>query len=291
MSGPAAGGSAPADAPVFVNMQLDAWISALGRLSARNPAMAKILHIVDRMQDRPYRSHALLLGEPGTGKEGLARLVHRLMHPEGAPCERVFLRGRSDDDIERLVFGGGEHGPGALSRARGGTLIIDELLALSPALQRRLHEAISRQRFTARQEAVAVFAMTDETLTDAMIGTTLRHDLYYKLARLLLWVPPLRERHDDIAHSAVWMANRVLRDHGDDRPAELLDDAVDLDPPTGPCYRIAQEAIAALRDHRAGWPGNFRELEAVIERAIFLYSDGQILTGADIERALGDSNR
>lgn len=282
MSEPSEGG-----APIFVELQLDAWIAALGRMSAKNPAMARILHIVDRLQDRPYRTHALFLGEAGTGKDGLARLIFRLMHPEGGACERVFLRGRSEAEMEAQLFGSAD-GPGVLSRARGGALILDEILALSPHLQQRLHAALGRQRWTQPSSCVSVLAMSDGDVETAVAQGAFRHDLYYKLCRLVLRVPPLRDRQDDLGHAAVWMANRILRERGFSRPAELVDDRGEAPTPSPSAYRISMDSIDALRDHGSGWPGNFRELEAVIERAVLLYSDGTSLEREDVERALSD---
>lgn len=281
------GGGSDPSAPIFVELQLDAWIAALGRMSAKNPAMARILHIVDRLQDRPYRTHALFLGEAGTGKDGLARLLFRLMHPEGGPCERCFLHGRSESEMETQLFGGAD-GPGLFSKARGGALILDEVLALSPHLQGRLHAALSRQRWTQPSQCVTVLAMSDGDVEAAVASGSFRHDLYYKLCRLVLRVPPLRDRKDDLGHAAVWMANRVLRDRGQSRPAELFDPAAEAPLPAAGAYRITTASIDALRTHEGDWPGNFRELESVIERAILLYSDGELLQADDIERALSD---
>lgn len=273
--------------PIFVELQLDAWIAALGRMSAKNPAMARILHIIDRLQDRPYRTHALFLGEAGTGKDGLARLLFRLMHPDGGACERVFLRGRSEAEMETQLFGGSD-GPGVLSRARGGALIIDEILALSPHLQQRLHAALGRQRWTQPSSCVSVLAMSDGDVEDAVQKGSFRHDLYYKLCRLVLRVPPLRDRQEDLGHAAVWMANRVLRERGISRSAELHDESGESPAPSSSAYRISSASIDALRCYDSGWPGNFRELEAVIERAVLLYSDGNSLERDDVDRALSD---
>lgn len=275
------------NAPMVIELQLDAWIAALGRMSAKNPAMARILHVIDRLQDRPYRTHALFLGEPGTGKDGLARLLFRLMHPDGGACERVFLRGRSEAEMEAQLFGSSD-GPGMLSRARGGAVILDEVLALSPHLQQRLHEALSRQRWTQPSQCLTVLAMSDGDVAAAVQSGAFRHDLYYKLARLVLHVPPLRDRRDDIGHAAIWVANRVLRDRGQARPAELWDPSPEAPPTSTNAYRIPLDTVETLRSWDYGWPGNFRELEAVVERAILLYSDGDALRADDVIRALAD---
>lgn len=286
-------------------VELDVWISALGRMSAAHPDMARILHVVDRLQDRPYRSHVILRGEPGTGKEGLAKLIHRMMHPSGGPCERVSLIGRTPEQIGADLFGDlSGHGAsgGALARAAGGSLILDEVLSLPPEAQRRLHERISAARWGA--QAAVVIALSDGDIGQAVASGVLRHDLAYKLGRILLTVPPLRERPEDLSHAALWTANRILRSRGIHRGAELIEvaqpgDSTEVAAVTadgGPePYRVTSTAVAALGRYSAAvplaqaWPGNFRELEAVLERAILLYSDGDVLRAADVERALADS--
>lgn len=294
-------------------VELDVWISALGRMSAAHPDMARILHVVDRLQDRPYRSHVLLCGEPGTGKEGLAKLLHRMMHPSGGPCERVSLMGRTPGQIFADLFGDaaaepGKPAGGAFARARGGTLILDEILALPADAQRRLHELLSATRWIERPaEAVVIMALSDGDVGQAVQSGALRHDLAFKLGRILITVPPLRERPEDLSHAALWTANRILRSRGIQRGAELIEvtspgdstevAAVTADPESGvpEPYRVTSRAVAALGRYprsSAGarsWPGNFRELEAVLERAILLYSDGEVLREADVERALADS--
>lgn len=302
---PPSGAAGPAPGQM---VELDVWISALGRMSAAHPDMARILHVVDRLQDRPYRSHVLLCGEPGTGKEGLAKLLHRMMHPGGGPCERVSLLGRTPEQIFTDLFGSGGGGSGAFAKARGGTLILDEILALPPDAQRRLHELISVTRWTERSaESVVVMGLSDGDVGLAVQSGALRHDLAFKLGRILITVPPLRERPEDLSHAALWTANRILRSRGIHRGAELIEvkapgdstevAAVTADPESGvpEPYRVSSLAVAALGHYPVTslgartWPGNFRELEAVLERAILLYSDGEVLRAADVERSLIDS--
>lgn len=274
---------------VGADLQIDSWISALGRMSPSHPDMARILHVVERLQDQPYRSHALFSGEPGTGKEGLARLLHRLMHPvmhpEAAPQIALHLVGCPPDEI-------GERLHRAWEQARGGSLIIDELLALPATVQRQLHESLSDQRL-ADAKSVVVLAQTDGDLMRAMAAGALRHDLLYKLGRIVLAVPPLRERPADMAHAALWTANRVLKSRGFGKVAELLDETRPPLPISEPEIRsvlqVMPTALEALSRHPRGWPGNFRELEAVMERAILLYSDGEVLRDTDVVRAINDT--
>ena len=109
-----------------------------------------------------------------------------------------------------------------------------------------------------------------------------RHDLYHKLARLDFVLPPLRERPEDVPAAARWMANRVRVDA---RPARQRRarrrDRIAAAPSSS-----QQGRHRALRLHR--WPGNFRELEIVVERALMLFSDGIQLVAHDVSRALAD---
>ena len=282
-------------------LHLDAWIAALGRMSANHPDIARLLRIIDRLQDRPYRTHVVIYGEPGTGKEGLARLIHRLMHPGGGPLERTSLAGCTADEMLKQLFGadtyrssdGGLYGvrSGALSRTHGGSLILDELLALPLDVQRHLNDKLGEQRLGREaagggKDGVTLIALTDGDAPSAVAEGRLRHDLWYRLQRLVLHVPPLRERPEDITHTALWVANRVLRSRGLGRPAELLE-ASDRPAPLSPdAYCVHASAVALLRKH--SWPGNFRELEAVMERAILLYSNGNELGEADVRAAIAD---
>jgi two-component system response regulator AtoC len=271
-------------------------VEGLKRLNSQHPSVRHIIDVVEHLQARPYLTHAVISGEPGTGKEGLAHTLHELMHPEGdAPIVQVSTAGRDPDVIAGELFGRGQSSrgdrslEGAVSAADGGTLLLDEVIGLSASLQRRLLELIRKGRYTRENEErerraqLYIFVLTDGNLLAEVQAGRFRHDLYFKLARLNVTLPPIRERPEDIPAAAAWMANRVLtmRNRSPD---------VEVEPPPGDpalpddAIVLTREAIEALRKHR--WPGNFRELEAVVERALLLYSDGKQITANDVSRAL-----
>jgi two-component system response regulator HydG len=268
------------------------WIGALIRMTSPHPALTAILDVVARMQDQPYRTSFVLLGEPGTGKEGLARALHHLSCPEG-PLVRFDVAGFSDDDAMEALRGAGKD-EGAARRANGGTLLIEEAAGLGPRTQAALLRLLKSGRIDApgrddaadptRRLRVHAIAMSDGDLPGEVRAGRFRHDLYWRLARIVLTLPPLRERLDDLGPSAVWMGNRILRSAG--QPFELV--------PTEELARMGADeraraielpasAIAELRAH--DWPGNFRELEAVLERALLLHRSGRVLDADAVERA------
>jgi DNA-binding NtrC family response regulator len=268
------------------------WIGALIRMTAPHPAMTAILDVVEQLQDRPYRTNFVLLGEPGTGREGLARALHHLTCPEG-PLVRLDVTGFSDEDALAALCGAGKH-PGAARRADGGTLLIEEAAGLGPRTQAALIRLLKSGRVDdegtdetdegpARLRVHAI-AISDRDLGAEVRAGRFRHDLYWRLARITLTLPPLRERAQDIGPSAVWMGNRILRAARLNLELMLTEDyqratseerrrAIELPP----------EAIAALEEH--DWPGNFRELEAVLERALLLHRTGNRLDPEAIRRS------
>ena len=276
------------------------WMGALIRMTAPHPALTAILDVIGRLQDEPFRTSFVLLGEPGTGKEGLARALHHLSTSTSTstsadrPLVRLDVAGFSDDDALAALRGVGKD-EGAARRADGGTLLIEEAAGLGPRTQMALlrllksghidlpggPEARGAEHDKLRVHAIA---MSDHDLAGEVAAGRFRHDLYWRLARIVLTLPPLRERLDDLGPSAVWMGNRILRDAG--QPFELVptEELPRLDPDErARAIELPASAISELRAH--DWPGNFRELEAVLERALLLHRAGLVLDAESIERA------
>ncbi len=267
--------------------------AGLVRLASPHPAVRYTLDVLDRLKARPFTTNAVVSGEPGTGKEGLAHTLHELMHPEGGPLITVSTSGRPESVLSEELFGtapthkGERPSDGAVAEADGGTLVLDEVIGLSLQLQRRLLEVTKTGRYTRdgelreRRTQLNVIVVTDGNLSAEVQAGRFRHDLYHKLARLDFVLPPLRERPEDVAGAARWMANRV-------RSVRGMAPNVILEGETGgkDAVVIGKDALELLRLQR--WPGNFRELEITIERALLLFGDGKLVTAADVSRALAD---
>jgi DNA-binding NtrC family response regulator len=269
------------------------WIGALIRMTASHPALTAILDVVERLQETPFRTNFVLLGEPGTGKEGLARALHHLMHEGGelaGPLVRLDVMGFSDEDALAALVGAGKT-LGAAHRADGGTLLVEELAGLGPRTQAALLRLLKSGHVDAHggkpgaylKLHVNAIGMSDRDLTEEVRAGRFRHDLYWRLARIVLTLPPLRERPDDLGPSAVWMGNRILRDAGLPYDLVLSADLGRLDAiEAARAIELTDGAIGSLAGH--DWPGNFRELETVLERALLLYRTGRALDGEAILR-------
>jgi DNA-binding NtrC family response regulator len=260
-------------------------------MTAPHPALTSILDVIERMQEEPYRTNFVLLGEPGTGKEGLARALHHLTCPDG-PLVRFDVTGFSDEDALAALRGTSKD-EGAARRANGGTLLIEEAAGLGPRTQAALIRLLKSGRLDPKADGeerakdkltVNAIAMSDRELPAEVSAGRFRHDLYWRLARIVLTLPPLRERLADLGPAAVWMGNRILRTAG--QPFELVlsedFDRLGADDRTR-AIELPEAAIHALAGH--DWPGNFRELEAVLERALLLHRQGRSLGADAIVRA------
>jgi len=266
------------------------WIGALIRMTSPHPAMTAALDVVARLQERPYRTSIVLLGEPGTGKVGLARALHQLVCPDG-PLVRFDVVGFTDDDALAVLTGDGKR-RGAGEAAAGGTLLIGETAGLGPRTQAALIRLLKTGRIHPRSEdeapgvrkRVCAIAMSDHDLWGEVGAGRFRHDLYWRLARIVLKLPPLRERKQDIGPAAIWMGNRILRDAG--LPNELVptEDLDRLSPAEqARAIELKRDAIVALEEQE--WQGNLRELETVLERALLLYREGGALDARAVRAA------
>lgn len=219
----------------------------------------------------PYNANVLLVGETGTGKEVIARAVHKLSSRRDGPYIRVNCGALPETLLESELFGhvkgaftgAIENKAGRFEAAHGGSIFLDEINSMSAKLQVKLLRVLQEREFervgdsrTIRVD-VRVIAATNATLEDLVERGEFREDLYYRLNVVPVVLPALRERHEDIPILAAFFLKRYA-------------DANKL--PTVP--ELTPDVISALRAH--DWPGNVRELENAIERLVVLAADGPL---------------
>src|SRR5262245_27737733 len=241
---------------------------ASGGIVGRSAALQVVLQQIELVADTD--ATVLITGESGTGKELVARAIHERSHRRKGPLVRVNCAAIPESLFESELFGhvrGAFTGavndrPGRFEAAQGGTLLLDEIaevpLAMQPKLLRVLQEKeLERVGETRpRKVDVRIVAATNRDLAAEVEAGRFRADLFYRLNVFPIETPPLRERRDDIPQLAehfVQAASRRLRR----TPPRLTETAV---------------RVLAGRD----WPGNIRELENVIERAVILAADGHL---------------
>jgi DNA-binding NtrC family response regulator len=235
--------------------------------------MREVLDVARRAA--PSGATVLLLGESGTGKEVIARAIHRWSRRADQPFVVVNCVALSEELLESELFGHekgaftGAHQQkrGKLEVAHGGTVFLDEIGDIRPALQAKLLRVLQDQTFERVggtrpiQTDVRFVAATNRDLRTAVRDGLFRLDLFYRLNVVSVTLPPLRERAGDVPALALHFLERYRR--------ELKRELRGLTPDT----------LAALR--RYAWPGNVRELENVIERAAVL-ADGPDVTPRDL---------
>ncbi len=229
--------------------------------SSRSPRVREL--VIRARQVAETDTPVLLVGEPGSGKERLARAIHRWSRRADQPFVTLHCAAVPVGHLEAELFGrapGGEgaarEAPGRLELAHGGTLLLGELEALPPELQARLWRVMQERSFTppgggrAVHADVRVIVAARDDLGAALAAGRLREDLYYRLSGFPLVLPPLRERLEDVPQLCeLLLGEQALR--------------------TG---RAGARVTPAGLERLAGyaWPGNLRELSAVLERAALL---------------------
>ncbi|HTM26077.1 MAG TPA: sigma-54 dependent transcriptional regulator [Vicinamibacterales bacterium] len=233
-----------------------------------SPAFKDLLALVDRAG--PSDATVLILGETGSGKEMVAKLLHARSGRRKRPFVTVECAALQESLLQSELFGhergaftGADRAkPGLFEVAHGGTLFLDEIGEVSPATQVKLLRVLDAGTFrrvggtTEIRVDVRIIAATNRALPAMVSQGLFREDLFYRLSTLRMQVPPLRERGDDVdvlaAHFVALYSERF-----------------------GVRRRIGAEALAALRNH--DWPGNVRELLHAIEAAMIVCDGSEIL--------------
>ncbi|WP_028400776.1 sigma-54 interaction domain-containing protein [Ectobacillus panaciterrae] len=215
-------------------------------------------------------SSILIVGETGTGKEVFAQSIHNESGRANKPFISQNCAAIPESLMESILFGtkkgaftGAMDKPGLFEEANGGTLLLDELNSLSPALQAKLLRVIQEKKIRRIGDIreieidVRIIATTNEDPIEAIANNRLRKDLYYRLSVVTLFLPTLRERREDIlllAYHFIGKYNRLF-----DMRVTDMDNSV-------------KEVL-----HNHDWPGNVRELEHAIEGAMNLMEDERIM--------------
>jgi two-component system, NtrC family, nitrogen regulation response regulator NtrX len=243
----------------------------------RGPAMSRLYALIARAA--PSEGRVLITGENGTGKELVARALHRHSRRAAGPFVRVNCAAVPTELIESELFGherGAFTGATAVRRGKfeladGGTLFLDEVGDMAPAMQAKLLRVLQENEFervggseTLRVD-VRVLAATNRDLDAEVTAGRFREDLFYRLAVVQLRAPPLRERREDLPELIASFLAEACRRNGR-RP-----------------LRLAPEAVALLAAH--DYPGNVRELKNLVERLTIL-CDGPEVSGSEARALL-----
>lgn len=253
-------------------LQMENQVDALGGVITRDPGMQRVCRMVEKVA--PSDATVLLLGESGTGKEVLAQGLHDASKRKGR-FVAINCAAIPENLLESELFGyekGAFTGAtkttvGKIETADGGTLMLDEIGDLPMPLQAKLLRFLQErkiERVGGRQEIaidVRVVGATHQDLRQQIADGRFREDLYYRLAEIVVEIPPLRARVGD----AVLLAHAFLRRFASEQRRAVPG--------------FGEDAMRAVQAY--GWPGNVRELQNIIKRA-FIMMDGDRLGAGDL---------
>lgn len=252
---------------------------ALSGLLTRDPELLRITRTIEKVA--PSTATVLLLGESGTGKEVLARGLHQSSPRRNARFVAINCAAIPENLLESELFGyekgaftgAAKTTPGKIEMASGGTLMLDEIGDLPISLQAKLLRFLQQrtiERVGGRQEIpvdVRIVCATHQNLQALCRENRFREDLYYRLAEIVVEIPPLRARAGDAALLAFAFVRRFAQEQ------------------KRTSMSLSEGAVKAIEQH--AWPGNVRELENCIKRAVIMADDNQI-KASDIGLPSGD---
>ena len=215
-------------------------------------------------QVAPSRACVLIVGETGTGKELIARAIHDLSPRSTGPYIRVNCGALTESLLESELFGhvkgsftgAVDNRTGRFEAAHTGSIFLDEINSTSPKLQVKLLRVLQEGEFervgdnNTKKVDTRIIAATNRDLLEEIEGNRFREDLYYRLNVVPVYLPPLRERREDIEPLVLFFLQRYAEQNRRDM------------------RRVHPEAMRLLREH--DWPGNVRELQNYVERAVIL---------------------
>lgn len=240
-------------------------VGTYGDMIGETEAFHSVVDIIERVKNN--RATVFIKGESGTGKELVARAIHYSGKYARAPFVAVNCGAIPENLQEAELFGylkgaftgANENRNGFFQAAEGGTLFLDEIGSASLAVQTKLLRALQEKEFTrvgsrkVEKVDIRIVAATNADLLEDIKNKKFREDLYYRLTVVEINVPPLRDRKSDIP----LLVQKFLRKYGVEYKDRLL--------------QISPDALRILQDYN--WPGNIRELENSIQRAVIM-SDG-----------------
>lgn len=245
-----------------VQLQEDLGKAVLDDFVGKSEKVKQVFELVEKVAKTD--ANVLLLGESGTGKELVARAIHKLSKRKNKPLITVNCAALTETLLESELFGH-EKGAftGAYARKLGrfeladqGTIFLDEIGEISPTIQAKLLRVLEEKKFNrvGGVETIGVdsrvIAATNKDLEQSVKAGKFRQDLFFRLNVFPIWIPPLRERKEDIPPLVEYFLDKYNY-QGRKLPSDLLGQLVDYD-----------------------WPGNVRELKNILERAMIL-SDGK----------------
>ena len=247
--------------------------NSLDHIIGKSPAIEKLKATIRTVASTA--STVLIYGESGTGKELVARAIHACSPRSDEPFVSVNCGAFPETLLESELFGyvkgaftgASQNKRGLLEVASGGTIFLDEISEMSLSMQVKLLRVLQERSIRpvgGTQETaidVRVIAATNKDLREMVDKNAFREDLYYRVSVIPILVPPLRERRDDIE----LLANHFLKKYAAAARKSIL--------------RIRQDSLVALRSHE--WPGNVRQLENAIERAVALEAGEELTVELD----------
>src|SRR5437773_1133736 len=257
---------------VTLRQQLDSRFR-MENIIGESAPMKEVLEVVQQVAPTP--AAVLLLGESGTGKELIAKSIHQLSQRAQQLLVTVHCAALSPTLLESELFGhekgaftgAHERRIGRFEQAQGGTLFLDEIGEIDASIQIKLLRFLGERTFErvgsnkTLTADVRLIAATNRNLEELAKSGAFREDLYFRLKVVEIWLPPLRERTEDIP----LLAQSFLREFAKENDKKVND--------------FAAEALEAMMKYR--WPGNVRELRTSIERAV-VFCRGEKITQRDL---------